>query len=315
MGMKYITEWKLFESASPGGYKLWEVNLDVESVNGDFMDSYLVAAKNFHQALKLIDSEIGGGLTNADVSSVFPGFLDYISEEDINKNLAKDLMGLGEVEDEEEDAFFNSEDFKDITFKMREIKSTDDFRRFIREYARFVDYKWKENEWGESSKDQVFSNFGIVGTNEAFASVFANLYKEEPDSSYSRLWWISIRNLIGNGSKKILDVYKDKYQAFLNELKRMGPNYYNEYRGMENNMAIAGTVSQEGEKAMTELARAESISIPEAYTRLFLERGNDKSIFYRTDIVPGIIDSMEVDIDPETFKIFKALTRQKSRIL
>jgi hypothetical protein len=121
--------------------------------------------------------------------------------------------------------------------------------------------------------------------------------------------------LIGYGVKKILDVYKDKYQAFLNELKRLGPNYYNEYRGMENNMAIAGTVSQEGEKAMTELARAESISIPEAYTRLFLERGNDKSIFYRTDIVPGIIDSMEVDIDPETFKIFKALTRQKSRIL
>jgi hypothetical protein len=121
--------------------------------------------------------------------------------------------------------------------------------------------------------------------------------------------------LISGGSKKIVDVYKDKYEAFLNELKRMGSNYYNEYRGMENNIAISGTMSQEGEKAMMELARGGSISIPEAYTRLFIESGNDKSIFHRADLVPGIIDAMKEDISPETYKIFKALTRQKSRIL
>lgn len=313
--MKYITEWKLFESASPGGYKLWEVNLDVESTHGDFMDSYLVAAKNFKEALTLIDPEIGGGLTNANVSSVFPGFLDYGSEEEINKNLAKDLMSLGEVENKEDHAFFDSGDFRDIDFKMKEINNTDDFKRVMRDYSRFVDYKWREDEWGESSRNTVFSNFGIVGTDVAFASAFANLYKNGPDPVYPRLWWISLRDAINRGSRKVIDKYKSKYEAFLSELKRIGSSYYDEYRGMEKKMAIDGTLSKEGEKAMTELSNGESISIPEAYTRLFLERGNDQSIFYRADVVPGIIDFMKEDIDPETYKIFRALTRQKSRIL
>lgn len=315
MGMKYITEWKLFESASPGGYKLWEVNLDVESVNGDFMDSYLVAARNFGEALKLIDPEIGGGLTNADVSSVFPGFLNYMSEEDINKNLANDLMSLGEVENNEDSAFFNSDDFREIDFKMKEIKNTDDFVRLMRDYIRFVDYKWREDEWGESSRHTVFSNFSIVGTDAAFSSAFANLYKNGPDPVYPRLWWISLRDSISRSPKKVIDRYKSKYEAVLSELKRIGSNYYDEYREMERNMAISGTLTTEGAKVMNELSKEESISMPEAYTRLFLERGSDQSIFYRTDIAPGIIDSMEEDIDPETYKIFKALTRQKSRIL
>lgn len=313
--MRHIIEWKLFESASPGGYKLWEVNLDVESVHGDFMDSYLVAARNFGEALKLIDSEIGGGLTNAEVSSVFPGFLNYMSEEDINKNLANDLMSLGEVENNEDHAFFNSDDFRDIDFKMKEIKNTEDFRKLIRDYLRFVDYKWREDEWGESSRSMVFSNFGIVGTDAAFASAFANLYKNGPDQVYPRLWWVSLKDSINKGSKKVIDRYKSKYEAVLSELKRIGSSYYDEYREMEKKMAIDGTLSKEGEKAMTELSKGESISIPEAYTRLFLERGNDQSIFHRADVVPGIIDFMQEDIDPETYKIFKALTRQKSRIL
>jgi hypothetical protein len=315
MGMKYITEWKLFESASPGGYKLWEVNLDVESVNGDFMDSYLVAARNFREALKLIDSEIGGGLTNANVSSVFPGFLDYSSEEEVNKNLANDLMRIGEVENNEDRVFFNSEDFTEIDFKMKEINNTEDFKKFMRDYARFVDYKWREDEWGESLRNTVFGNFGIVGSDAAFASAFANLYKNGPDPVYPRLWWISLRDSINRGPKKVIDRYKSKYEAVLSELIRIGSNYYDEYREMERNMAISGTLTTEGAKVMNELSKEESISMPEAYTRLFLERGSDQSIFYRTDIAPGIIDSMEVDIDPETYKIFKALTRQKSRIL
>ena len=59
--------------------------MDTESVHGDFMDSYLVAAKTFKEALVLIDSEIGGGLTNASISSVFPEFLNYNSVDEINK--------------------------------------------------------------------------------------------------------------------------------------------------------------------------------------------------------------------------------------
>jgi len=313
--MRHIIEWKLFESTSPGGYKLWDVNMDIESVHGDFMDSYLVAARTFKEALELIDTEIGGGLTNANVSSVFPGFLDYNSEEDINKNLANDLMTLGEVENKEDHAFFDSGDYREIDFKMNEIKNTEDFRKLMRDYLRFVDYKWKEDEWGESSRSMVFSNFGIAGTDAAFASAFANLYKNGPDQIYPRLWWISLKDSINKGSKKVIDRYKSKYEAVLSELKRIGSSYYDEYREMEKKMAIDGTLSKEGEKAMTELSKEESISIPEAYTRLFLERGNDQSIFHRADVAPGIIDFMKEDIDPETYKIFRALTRQKSRIL
>lgn len=289
--------------------------MDIESVHGDFMDSYLVAARSFKEALELIDPEIGGGLTNARVSSVFPGFLDYSSEEDINKNLAKDLMDLGEVENKEEDAFFDSGDYREIDFRMNEINNTDDFKRVMRDYSRFVDYKWKEDEWGESSRSTVFGNFGIVGTDVAFASAFANLYKNGPDLAYPRLWWISLRDSINRGSRKVIDKYKSKYEAVLSELKRIGSNYYEEYREMEKKMAISGTLTTKGEKDMDDLSKGESISIPEAYTRLFLESGDDKSIFYRNDIVPGIIDFMKEDIDPETYKAFKALTRHRSRLI
>lgn len=313
--MKHITEWKLFESASPGGYKLWQVNMDTESVHGDYMDSYLVAARDFKEALRLIDPEIGGGLANAGISSVFPDFLNYTSEEDINKNLANDLMELGEVENKMEDASFDSNDYREINFEMLEIKSTGDFIKLMRDYLRFVDYKWKEDEWGESSRSMVFSNFGIVGTDAAFASAFVNLYKNEPAMVYPRFWWMNLKDPIFKGSKKIIDRYKSKYEAVLSELKRIGSNYYDGYRERENMTAIEGTLSKEGEKAMADLSKEESISTPDAYTKLYLESGDDKSIFYRNDVVPGIIDSMKEMIDPETYRIFKAIEKQKSRVL
>jgi hypothetical protein len=309
--MKHILNWQIFESMgsnltdAPG---IWEFYVSILGIDGDFENSYIVAAKNFREALEIIDSECGGYLTNGKITDVFPGFLEYQSELDFNKNAGDDLLEIGKVSVPDIDVEFDPEYFEKITFR--------------------VSKKISGEEMETSGSHRISSHImndpdvTILGSPKIFGKILADLFSNPINSWYvSGIWnlMISPPNLIYREKKRQAFgiIYPEIKKEFFDQLEKRGlTSAYTNIEKLKDILVKNNLFISKQDQISENILDGKSIG--DAFSLAVQDYGDSilvsRSSSAKNNLL-AVIEELKNDMTGDNYKIASAVLRYRDRII